>query len=259
MMLFFPFFTVVESPIEQDGRLSPRARDSRGFTLLELVLAMFISTLVMGIMGVSLSVALRFWERQQNQKPLGTPNVIELLKWQLAQFSVIPARVDGRSQLLLAGDKQSITLATDHSVKAVSRGVPVIARYVYSARDKLLFYTEVPLNPHHVEVFEELRRLNPGKGARTPQFFSFEMEDFSLAYAREDKTALEESWDGAAGAPSAVLVSWRTKDSPDAYAYMVYPNSIFAVKQESYQGSGSGSQTPRNRERSREGRIRGAR
>lgn len=256
-MPIFPYFSIAEKPIEQDGRPSPQRRDARGFTLLELVLAMFISTLVMGIMGVSLSVALRFWERQQSQKPFGTPNVIELLKWQLAQFSVMPARVDGKSRLLLSGDKQSITLATDHSVKAISRGVPVIARYVYSAKDKRLFYTEVPLNPHHVEVFEELRQLNPGKGASAPQFFTFEMEDFSLSYAREEKTTLEESWDGAAGAPSAVLVSWKTKESPDAYSYMVYPNSIFAMKQESYETSGSGTQTQRTRTRER--RTRGAR
>lgn len=256
-MPVFPFSSVAGSPIEQDERLNRRARVDGGFTLVELVLAMFISTLVMGILGVSLSIALRFWERQQNQKPFGTPNIIELLKWQLAQFSVMPAKVDGKSRLLLSGDNRSITLATDHSVKAISKGVPVIARYVYSSKDKTLFYAEVPLNPHHMELFEELRQLNPGKGTRTPQFFAFDMEDFSLAYAREDRTALEESWDGGAGAPSAVLVSWKTKDSPDAYSYMVYPNSIFAMKQESFEGSGSVTQTQRTRTRER--RTRGAR
>ncbi len=256
-MPVFSFSSVAGSRKEQDERLGRRARDAKGFTLVELVLAMFISTLVMGILGVSLSVALRFWERTQNQKAFGTPNVIELLKRQLAQFSVMPATVDGKSRLMLSGDNHSITLATDHSVKAISRGVPVIARYVYSAKDKQLFYTEVPLNPHHLELFEELRQLNPGKAARTPMFFAFDMEDFSLAFARDDKKPLEESWDGGAGAPSAVLVSWKTKDSPDAYSYMVYPNSMFAMKQESFEGSGSGTQT--QRARTRERRTRGAR
>ena len=244
-------YMVAERPVKQAGKFSIGPEGAGGFTLLELVLAMFISSLVMGILAVSLSFALRVWERQQNQKPFGTPSVIELLKWQLAQFSVVPAKVEGKSRVLLSGDKHSITLATDHSVKAISHGVPVIARYVYSARDKRLFYAEVPLDPHHVEVFEEFRQLNPGKGTKSPQFFAFDLEDFSLAYVREEKTALDESWAGDAGPPMAVLVSWRTKESPDAYSYMVYPNSIFAMKQESFEQGGSSAQSQRTRTRAR--------
>lgn len=243
-------------PGAHEPELQPVPGDNGGFTLLELVLAMFISSLVMGIMAVSLSFALRTWERQQNQKPFGTPTVIELLKWQLAQFSAISTKVEGQPRVLFSGDRQSITFATDHSVKAITRGVPVIARYVYSARDKRLFYAEVPLDPYHAEVFDELQQLAPDKkDTGYPRFYVFDMEGFSLTYAREEKTNLEESWDGDSAAPTAVLVTWKTKDSPDIFSYMVYPNSIFAMRQEALDEEGIDGQSPRTRaRRSRRGR-----
>jgi len=44
-------------------------RSSAGFTLLELLLATFISALVIGILSVTLSVALRIWEKNRGTEP----------------------------------------------------------------------------------------------------------------------------------------------------------------------------------------------
>lgn len=220
-------------------RISP-CFDSRGFTLLELVLATFISTLVIGILSVSLSFSLRMWERQQNQKPFSTPSIIELLKWQLTQFNPTPMKAEGQSFTLLAGDKQSITLATGHSVKAISRGIPVIARYVFDPREKKLFYAEVPLDPYHPSVFQELHNLRPGKEKTFPRFYSSDIEDFALAYGGEEKSSFVDSWEGEA-LPTAVMVRWMQKEDPTAYSYVVYPNFLFSLKQAQEQQKQGGS------------------
>ncbi len=68
--------------------------ESRGFTLVELVIATVIASLVMGIVAVALGFSLRIWERRQNQAPSDMPAVIELLKWQLATFEPQPVRID---------------------------------------------------------------------------------------------------------------------------------------------------------------------
>lgn len=209
--------------------------NSSGFTLLELVLATLISSLVIGILSVCLSFSLRTWERQQNQKRLDTPAILGLLKLQLVEFYPLPITLDGQARALIAGERNSLALATDHSVKAISGGVPVIARYVFVPGEKNLYYAEMPLDPYHPERIQEFMRARPGKDRSYPRFLPVQMDEFSLSYAAEEKESYTDSWEADQAPPRAVMIKWKLKDDPTSFSYAVYPNFLFRVKSEGAQ------------------------
>jgi prepilin-type N-terminal cleavage/methylation domain-containing protein len=200
---------------------------SAGFTLVELVIAMLISSLVMGIVGVTLGFSLRIWERQQRQNPSDMPAVVDLLKWQLATFEPQPVRVDQESMPIFKGESHSLTFATTHSVKAISRGAPVLVRYVFVPSDKALYYMEIPFDPYHSEPIEQFLKLMPGKDAKRKGFFSTAVSNVSFSFAAQDGVeGFEEKWEEGSDVPAMVVVKW-SPDGHSRFTAAVVPNSLF--------------------------------
>jgi hypothetical protein len=201
---------------------------SPGFTLLELVLAAFISSLVIGILSVALSFSLRLWERQQSLRESDAPRVIELLRWQVANFNPVPIQVEGAEQILFSGSENSLALATNYSVRAISQGVPVVARYIFDARAKVLYYSEMPLNPHDPDAIDEFMKMKPGgDGSKRPAFFATEVDQFSLLYLGENDGSLAEAWEDAETPPVAMNVNWKSVESSTPVTTTLFPNAFF--------------------------------
>jgi len=201
---------------------------STGFTLVELVLATLISSLVIGIFSVALSISLRAWERQQNREISDTPSLLELLKRQLAQFDPILIQLEGKQRPIFQGDEQSLAFATDYSVRAISKGVPVIARYVFIPGRGELFYAELPLDPYHPEHIQEFLQMSPGKTKSWPHFYLIEVAEFALSYATKEKGEFAGAPDDAAGIPAAVRVSCASRGDSASFSAMMFVNSPFS-------------------------------
>lgn len=206
--------------------------DSRGFTLVELVIATLIAALVMGIISVALGFSLRIWERQQNQTPSDMPAVVELLKWQLATFEPHPVRIDQESMPVFKADGRSLTFATAHSVKAITKGAPVVARYVFVPGDRTLYYAEIPFDPYNPEGIEEFMKFMPGKDRKRGGFFATSVADVAFSYAEAGETeSFEENWQGDGAVPGVVVVTW-TPDGRDRLAAAMVPNALFPKRVE---------------------------
>jgi len=206
---------------------------SRGFTLLELVLATLISTLVIGILSVSLSFSLRMWARQQGRTPSEIPMIMELLALQLANFdpTPLPSELGATAQFFI-GDETSLALATDHSVKALSNGVPVVARYVYQPKDKILYYAEIPMDPYHPEPLRDFLEMKPSDDEDAwPRFFPVEVEEFSIEYSAEGEGEYKDSWDDRDKIPKAVLIKWNFQDN--SFSRLMLPGVPFPPDTES--------------------------
>lgn len=193
-----------------------------GFTLLELVLATVISALVVGMLATVLSFSLRVWEKQQNQKTSDMPALLELLKWQLANFDPTPlATGEGHQmQALFVGDEHSLAFATDHSVRALSKGAPVIARYLYSQNEKKLYYAERPLDPYHPDEMKEFLAMKPGDDKAWPRFFPTDAAEFTLDLIRGEN-------EGAGDVPSAIAIRWSPGEGVGSTLQVVVPNFLF--------------------------------
>ncbi|MCU0572708.1 MAG: prepilin-type N-terminal cleavage/methylation domain-containing protein [Syntrophobacteraceae bacterium] len=216
--------------------------ESKGFTLVELVIATLISSLVMGIISVALGFSLRIWERQQHQAPSDMPAVIDLLKWQLATFEPQPVRIDQELVPVFKADARSLTFATAHSVKAITRGAPVVARYVFVPRDKALYYAEIPFDPYNTEIIEEFMKFMPGKDKKRRGFFSTAVAEMTFSYADSGETeSFEENWQGDGAIPGVVVVTW-TPDGRDRMAAAMVPNALFPKRTQegAFEDSGLG-------------------
>ncbi len=212
---------------------TPCLLGSKGFTLVELVIATLISTLVMGIIAVALGFSLRIWERQQSQNPSDMPAVMNLLKWQLATFEPQQVRIEQESLPVFQADARSLTFATAHSVKAITKGAPVVARYVFVPKDKALYYAEIPLDPYHSEMIEEFLKMAPGKDKKRKGFFATTVADVSFSYAEDGEAeSFEEKWgEDDKSIPGMVVVNW-SPDGQARFTAAIVPNFLFPKRTE---------------------------
>ncbi|HOV87015.1 MAG TPA: prepilin-type N-terminal cleavage/methylation domain-containing protein [Syntrophobacteraceae bacterium] len=216
--------------------------NNRGFTLVELVLATLISTLVIGILSVSLAFSLRVWERQQNQKPKDILSLLNLLKWQLAQFDPEPIALGSETEPIFRGDETSLAFATDYSTKAICKGVPAVVRYVFVPGEQAVYYAEVPLHPYDPDGIKRFLELRPQKHRGWPPFHAVPVAQFSLAYIAKDSVSEQAGpWEGEESVPAGVVVSWNDGSNDVATLRFVVPNSLFHRKpQSSLQPTGPG-------------------
>jgi prepilin-type N-terminal cleavage/methylation domain-containing protein len=205
------------------------AGDRKGFTLIELILATAISALVVGILAVCFSFTLRVWESAQNQKPDQTFQLADLLNRQLAECDPRPVKFTDNARQVFSGQPNSLTFVTSHSVKAISQGIPVVARYTYDPNARVLSYSELLLDPYHPGPIERfLSGRSSGKKETQIRFYGVEVPEFVLAYAGKDSKEFLQSWDGADKLPVEVLVRWRSKDSA-VHSRVCMVNSLFSI------------------------------
>lgn len=213
-----------------------RGTDTAGFTLVELVLATLISALVVSIFSVALSISLRAWERQQNRQPSDVPALLQLLKWQLAAFEPVQMTIGGRNRVIFEGDGQSLAFATTYSVRAISGGIPVIARYLFNPGQAELYYAELPVDPYHPEVLTRFLNMTPGTGRAWPHFYVTEVVDFSLTYLGKERETMELSADEGGDLPAAVKVACSAKGSSETFTTLMFRNSPFAKLRQQMSG-----------------------
>jgi prepilin-type N-terminal cleavage/methylation domain-containing protein len=191
-------------------------KNNSGFTLIELVIAMVISTLVIGILSVCLSFSLRAWESTQNRKTDHTAAFVDLLKQQLSEFSPTPVKFEDGLHPVFKGTSKSVVFATLHSVKAISHGVPVVARYIYDPGSRILYYSEMPLDPYHSKSILDFMQAKDSRGDRDKEkyrSYPIELAGFTLSFSGKEGKQFEDAWDHPDEAPVEILLSWAGEES----------------------------------------------
>ncbi len=204
--------------------------DRKGFTLIELILATALSALVIGILSVCFSFAMRAWLSTQNQKPDETFQLADLLKRQLSECDPTPVRfTDNSVHPLFSGQTNSIVFVTAHSVKAISQGVPVVAHYMYDPNSRVLSYSELLLNPYHPAAIENfLAARSSGKKGTNINSYGVDFPEFVLAYAGKESKEFSQSWDSTNELPVEVLLRWKGNDSV-IHAQICMLNAPFSI------------------------------
>jgi len=226
----------------QRGGYMQDAGCPKGFTLIELILATAISALVLGILSVCFAFTLRVWQSTQNQKPDQTFQLADLLNRQLAECDPKPIKFTGGVRSLFAGQENSIVFITAHSVKAISQGVPVVARYTYDPNSRVLYYSELLLDPYHPDSIERfLNGGSSGKQGTEVRTYGVDFPEFVLAYAGKESKGFSQSWQTVDELPVEVLVRWRAKDSVvHAMACMLNAPFPIEVPKATVPGAGAG-------------------
>ncbi len=213
----------------------------KGFTLIELILATAISALVVGILSVCFAFTMRVWQGTQNQKPDQTFQLADLLDRQLAECDPTPIKFTGGVRPLFAGQENSIVFVTAHSVKAISQGVPVVARYTYDSNSRVLYYSELLLDPYHTDSIQKFIAGGSYRKQETEvRSYGVDFPEFDLAYAGKESTRFSQSWQTVNELPVEVLVRWRSNDSV-VHARVCMLNAPFPVEVSNVAVPGAGA------------------
>ncbi len=214
--------------------------DKTGFTLIELILATAISALVVGILSVCFSFTLRVWQSAQNQKPDQTFQLADLLNSQLAECDPKPIKFTDGVHPLFAGQPNSIVFVTAHSVKAISHGVPVVARYTYDPNSRVLYYSELLLDPYHPGSIEKFIAGGSSRKQETEvRTYGVDFPEFVLAYAGKDSREFSKAWQAVDALPVEVFLRWRANDSV-VHARVCMVNAPFSIEVPKVPAPGTG-------------------
>jgi prepilin-type N-terminal cleavage/methylation domain-containing protein len=187
--------------------------DRKGFTLLELIIASAISAVVIGILSACFTFALRVWFVVQDERPDPSFQLADLLQRQLAECDPTPVKFSEGVRPVFAGRANVIAFATAHSVKAISQGVPVVARYDYDAKSGVLHYSELVMDPYHTKSIEEFLSNKAGYAEKSKvRSYGVDFPEFVLGYAGKESKQFAESWDSKEELPVEVLVKWKGQD-----------------------------------------------
>ncbi len=191
-----------------------------GFTLLELLLATLIASIVIGMLSVALTFSLSLWQREQNSQHDSAQSMVDLLQFQLAGLDASPLPMGGRAAPLFLLEEDSIAFVTAHSVKAMSRGAPAVVRYVFDPAQERLYYSEMPFSPHRMKRIEEFLEVTPSGQGEGALFFSVHMSDFSMVAEQEEGESFStESIERTI--PHALILTWkREAGSPQGTAVL---------------------------------------
>lgn len=199
-----------------------------GFTLVELVLATFISGLVIAVVSAALSFSLRLWERNQYRNPAGGPQLLDLLSLQIGTFYPFPVQFDEGQRALFIGTADSLLLATGYSVRALSQGAPVLARYVYVQPEQKIYYAEMPLDPYHPERIKDFLSASPGGGGPGAiRFFAVEAAAWGFGFWDSEAEDYAEQWQNPNGLPILVRVAGAWGENMPPWARVITLGFVF--------------------------------
>ena len=207
-----------------------KAKRNPGFTLLELLLATSIATLVVGIVALALTFTMRLWEKTSQQPTSDELQLLQLLKWQLSTFYPFPVVIDQKSQPIFFGDDHSITFASGFSVRALSRGAPVVVRYFYSTREKKLFYSELPFDPYHPKNLKSFFEIDPEKAMdrqKRPRFWGVDIIECRFSYLDPEQDRYVDEWENG-NPPKQVRVQLKLNKHEPKITWYVIPGFLLS-------------------------------
>jgi len=183
-----------------------------GHTLLEVLVALFITTMVIVALSSSLSFSMRFLQKEQEKPADLLQGRLDTLEMQLASF------YDAEEACaVFEGDESSLMFSTSRSVRALHNGAPVIVRYVFAegeGEEGSLFYGEASCDAFFQLDAELFRDAEPSleNAGEESLFHAVPASAFALAYYEDADDQGEESWKGAPG-PKYVVVSSRAYEN----------------------------------------------
>lgn len=206
------------------------ASRSRGFTLLEALVAIVLAGLVLGILGTSFRFSLKDWEREQERENGGVHAAMRLLAAQLASYDPVAQGGDASNVLSLRGDATRLAFPTFVSMRALHGGGPVLARYIFTPADHggVLYYAEKSLDENDQAAAREFQEWQPGNAdpADDVAVLTVAAAEVSFAYDRTRDRGRSKTWEHIAELPESVICRYRAPGDPDVVETAFFPGAL---------------------------------
>lgn len=187
---------------------------SRGFTLLELILAVALAAMVMGLLAVGTNVAVRDWERAENRLEQELDIALGLLQLEQALVGAYPHRYrdpkENKPYIYFEGKEKSLTWV---STVAPDRAQGLTAWMLERGKDGR--GVEVRITPAHAgDPTKNLKKAKP-----IPLFADYKMTleyleiNDAIRHNGEGKHRWVKKWEGKKrqGLPRAVRLVLEAK------------------------------------------------
>ena len=172
-----------------------KRRREKGFTLLEVLLAMTILSLIAVIIGVSLKLGIRAWERGESDADDSQKlrYIVERLSQQIRSAYPYQMLIDGEKAIAFKGKSDSVFFVTS-SVKSSEGGLKWISYFVEEgslmAREGML-----PDKQVMEKITKEGKDLDIDASGLKFEYFSSKDKDW------------KESWDSKTELPGAMKIT----------------------------------------------------
>jgi len=187
--------------IYKDGSSKSKVRSRSGFTLLEVIIAITILSLITVIIGSAFRLGIQAWGRGEKETEDGQRlrALSSLLSQQLKSIYPYRIKIEGKDEEIVAfkGESDSITFVT--TMTDLSYGGLKWVQYTF--RDGVLLYKEGLLPD---KKFEEHIKDKNKEEIVDSHINNFR---FSYSYLLEDDDEWTESWDDEEEVPGAVKVN----------------------------------------------------
>ena len=203
-------------------------RHPRGFTLMEVVIAITVGAMVMGILSVALSLSIKAWER--SRKPFKTEiyDLMDLLSTQLVFLNTSPITYRSGTGPLFIGRKNEIFFATNFSPMGRSMNCPVIVHYRFDEEKHSISYRQMVMPgtvPEGSTLVDDF--INTQKESEALMTVP-SVAAFSFKYFDQESGQAIEIWGKPGSFPVKILVEARLPEGQEVVTRSSYPN-LFGV------------------------------
>ncbi len=190
-------------------RNKQHCRSDKGFTLMEVLIAITIGAMVLGIVASSFSFTVKVWGKASRPPDTMLDDLMDMLSLQMIHLSKTPLMYQGGSGPLFIGRENELIFVTSFSPMGLSKNCPVIAHYRYDRTRKRLTYEQIILaNPREIAPrLDEMinahgQKSQPEHGAA----LAIPLAAFSILYAPPQETTWRDSWDQPKTFPKKVRI-----------------------------------------------------
>ncbi len=188
----------------------------RGFTLLEVLLAMSLLSIMMVLLFASLSTSARSWNlgeqkiAQVNEKAV----TYGFLKRYLGNARPLWGRDDGQRVFMFQGQRQAVKFVSDMPLSSAYKGLQQFELYLdkYNGSQRLM----VSVNPFSFQENSETEAQ--------PQILLVQITSFKMHYFDAEVQEWAQQWQDKETLPALVKVSIELADGSP------WPPMIFALK-----------------------------
>ncbi len=208
-----------------------RKNNTSGFTLIEVLIAITIGAMVIGIVAIAFSLTIRNWERAKTQPPYSIENLANFFARQLTHLYGKPVPILGQNRLIFRGEKSKLVFVTTFSPLGISGNCKVIAKYQFIKDRHTLRYEQIVFNKPTISsinmnnfLFSTSTGRPENKLITTVSIGN--IEDFSIGYMSKDDTSFRDSWNEPATIPYKLLITISTSRKPRKIFRLVYPELL---------------------------------
>ncbi len=199
----------------------------RGFTLIEVLIAITIGAMVIGIVAVAFSLTIQNWERAKTLSSYSTEKFANFFARQLMCLYNKPIPIHGRNRLIFQGEKSRLIFATTFSPIGISGNCKIIAKYQFIKDKHILQYEQIALNQPTISAinmdnFLFSRSINKAENNLITTVSIDNIKDFSIGYMSKDDASFRDSWNEPATAPYKVIITISTAPKSRKVIRLVY-------------------------------------